>query len=262
MMADSTSVVDRSGQSIISRLWERNYDPLTTRIIEDLSIESTARCLDLGAGAGSMAYWLAGHADRGSVLAVDIDTSDLDDTRASNLTVRRLDITRDDIRDEIEPASFDLVLARAVLSTLPHSDDLLERAAQWLAPGGWLVVEDFYLLPSQDSSTPSGRAVIDAYQKTFDAIGSDTRWARRMPAGLAKAGLTSLGLNVRPLGSGMAVSESELIRARMELQGQPLVDNGWVTAEALADFVGSLDNPESRDIATLQISAWGRRPAV
>ena len=51
-----------------------------------------------------------------------------------------------------------------------------------------------------------------------------------------------------------------MMRARLIYQGAPLVDNGLVTAEQLAEFVASLDDPGAQDIATLQISVWARRP--
>lgn len=255
---NNMSVVGESSETIISRLWERNYDPLTIKIIENLSIESSARCLDVGAGAGSMAYWLAGRADKGTVLAIDIDTSHLDAARAPNLAVKQMDITR----EEFEPAAFDFVLARGVFAQLPQPDHLLARATQWLAPRGWLVVEDFYFLPGEDAPTPTGRAVVGAYLTAFRANGADMRWARRLPANMAQTGLASVGMHVRPMGPGLLATDNDLMRARLELQGQPLVDNGLVTAEHLADFIASLDRPEVRDITTLEISAWGQRPAA
>ncbi|MEV5432631.1 class I SAM-dependent methyltransferase [Streptomyces sp. NPDC052701] len=247
--------VDQS-EAILSKLWERNYDPLTTDIISRLPLRPDARCLDVGAGAGSMAYWLAERVPDGSVLAVDVDTTLLDASRSPNLTVRRADVEQ----EEFPEGSFDLVLARGVLSVLRAPDELLERAVRWLAPGGWLVAEDFYFLPGEDASTPVGRAVIEAYLRAFRGHGADMRFARRLPARLAQLGLASVDLHLRPLGPGQGEYENELMRRRLELQGQPLVDNGWVSAEQLTEFVATLDRPEARDVTTLLFSVWGRRP--
>lgn len=253
--------VDRSeanrSEALLSKLWERNYDPITTELLNRMSIPPDAHCLDIGAGAGSMSYWLADRAPNGSVVAVDVDTSLIGASRAHRVAVRQGDIER----EEFTPASFDLILARGVLSTLSDPDELIARAVRWLTPGGWLLVEDFYFLPAEDSPTQAGRSVITAYLQALRGQGADMRFARRLPVRLAQAGLASVDLQLSPLGPGQGEHENELMRRRLELQGQPLVDNGWVSAEDLAEFTASLDRPEARDVSTLLFSVWGQRPA-
>lgn len=256
-MTRQTTAPDQLDDTSISHLWELNYDPLTIRLLEDLPIASGARCLDIGAGAGSMSYWLADRDRTGTVLAVDTDIGELDAGRAPNLTVRRLDISGTDL----EPGMFDLVLARGVLATLPDPDDLLVRVADLLAPSGWLLVEDFYFLPGEDAPTETGRAMLAAYLGAFRTSGADTSWARRLPAGLAAAGLTSVGVNVRPLGPGMSVTDNRLMRRRLEMQGRGLVDGGLLADEHLDRFLAVLDTPAALDVTGLEISAWGRRPS-
>lgn len=254
-MTESVFVMDKPDELTLTRFWESRYQPLTTRIIQDLPIEPAWRCLDMAGGAGSLAYWLAERVGQGTVLAVDSDIRYLDDARAANLEVRQLDITSTDFT----PGSFDLIVARGVLSGLPGADEMLTQSVRWLAPGGWLVVEDFYFLPSEDAPTAAGRAVVDAYTKGFEARGADVRWARRLPAGMARAGLTSLGVHVTPLGPGQSPGENALIRMRLQLQGHHLVEKGMVSAEQMAEFIASLDAPEAWDVTTLQFSVWGQR---
>jgi tRNA A58 N-methylase Trm61 len=54
---------------------ERLRDPLSVRRLRRLGVGAGWRCLEVGAGAGSMVRWLS-HAvgPRGWVLATDIDT--------------------------------------------------------------------------------------------------------------------------------------------------------------------------------------------
>lgn len=250
-----TDVVD--GLAVINDLWERNYDPPTQKIISGLGVRPDWQCLDLGAGAGSLSYWLAPQVPDGGVLAVDVDTSLLDEGRAANLTVKQVDLAVDDLAE----GTYDLILARAIFSQLPDPDQALARAVRWLRPGGWIVVEDFYFLPSDDSPTTYGRAVVDAYVKVFQTHGVDARWARKIPARLAQAGLTDVGTQVRTLGPGQGVQENALMHARLTYQGAPLVEHDLVSAETLAEFMASLDKPEAQDVTTLQFSAWARRPA-
>jgi SAM-dependent methyltransferase len=244
-----------AGEAAIAALWERNYDPRTTAIISALPVEPTWRCLDLGAGAGSMSAWLAERIPRGTVLALDVDTRMLDASRTPNLTVRRADAA--DV--EFAPGSFDLILARALFQYLPDPEAALRRAIDWLAPGGWLVAEDFYFLPSEDAPTPAGQALVAAYIKGLNASGADMRWARRLPSTMAGAGLVSVGAEVTPLGPGQHADDNELMRLRMTLHGHELVEAGLVTAAHLADFIAGIDDPTARDITTLQFSVWGRK---
>lgn len=244
-------------EAMLGRLWERNYDPATQGIIENLPLEPHWRCLDVGAGLGSMSYWMSERAHRGSVLALDVETHNIDERRAPNLSVRRADVTEADF----EPHSFDLVLFRAVLSYLSDPEELVARAARWLSPGGWMVAEDFYFMPSEDGPSALGRKVVDAYTKGASGGGMDMRMARRLPAMLSGAGLGSVDLRLRPLGPGQGAEENELMRRRMELQGQPLVDEGLLTSEEISEFNAMLERPEVRDVTTLQFSVWGQRTA-
>jgi SAM-dependent methyltransferase len=240
---------------LLSKMWQRNYDPKTISIIESLSPAPTWKCLDMGAGMGSMSSWLAERVTEGSVLAVDTNTRYLTPLQGGNLTVQQADL----LATDYEPGSFDLVLGRAIFSSVSRPQDLLARAVDWLVPGGWLVVEDFYFMPPQDAPTPLGRAVVEGYTKAFALNGSDVRFARQLPARLALSGLEAVDFGVRPLGPGTGAHENELMRARMELQGQQLVAAGLVGAEDVSAFIDSLDRPESRDVTTLLFSAWGRK---
>ncbi|MFF6782505.1 methyltransferase domain-containing protein [Streptomyces sp. NPDC012510] len=240
------------------RLFERKYDPVTTAVVEGLPLERTWRCLEIGAGGGSMARRLAQRADRGTVLALDLDPSHIDTAGHANLEARQADVQKEDFA----PGSFDLVLARAVFEHLEEPAHLLERAVGWLAPGGWMVVEDFYYLPPEDATTHVSRTLVAGYLQRLRAQGADLWWGRRLPATLARVGLRSVGSRVTPAGPGQSAADDDLIALRMRQEGHVLVDNGVVTAEELAEFVGSLGDPRARDMTTMLVSAWGQRPTA
>jgi trans-aconitate methyltransferase len=112
---------------------------LTKRRIEHLGIADGARCLEVGGGRGSITRWLCeivGPAGR--VTATDIQVGFLDTVDAANL-----DVVRHDIRTDTFPqGSLDLVHTRAVLMHVPDDSDLLPRMVSWLAPGGWMLLEE------------------------------------------------------------------------------------------------------------------------
>lgn len=73
-------------------LLEQVNDPDMIKILESLPIEESSRCLEIGAGMGSIAYWLAARCSKGHVVVVDIDTRNPDPQRSSNLKVHEADI--------------------------------------------------------------------------------------------------------------------------------------------------------------------------
>ena len=115
------------------------YDPLTARQLDAIGIRAGWRCLDVGAGAGSVTAML-GHrvGATGSVLAVDLDTSLLQQMASDRIRVRRHDL----MTDPLPPDAFDLVHARLLLMHLPSRLDALRRLVRPLRPGGWLAAID------------------------------------------------------------------------------------------------------------------------
>ena len=99
-----------------------------------------AACLEIGAGGGSIAIWLADLVGpSGRVVATDIDVRSLEAIdRSPSLEVRRHDV----VQDPLEVGQFDLVHARLVLEHLPERDAVLTKLVRALRPGGWIVIED------------------------------------------------------------------------------------------------------------------------
>lgn len=118
------------------RLLEAEFDPRTFRYLDAIGVGAGWRCLEVGAGGGSVVRWLCEQVGpEGHVVAADIDPRFLDDVRKPNVEVRRCDITR----DEIELGFYDLVHCRFLLMHLDDPADVLRRMAAALRPGGWLV---------------------------------------------------------------------------------------------------------------------------
>jgi SAM-dependent methyltransferase len=118
---------------------ETVFDPGTRRHLRERGLREGWHCLEVGGGGGSITRWLAETVGvRGSVLVTDLNTRFLDELARPNLTVRRHDITT----DQVPEAAFDLVHLRMVLQHLPERRAVLRKPAAALRPGGWLVVED------------------------------------------------------------------------------------------------------------------------
>jgi len=70
-------------------LLEQVADPITLRRLERLDVREGWRCLEVGAGHGSVVRWLARPVGpQGPVVATDLDTRFLRDLAAPNIEVR------------------------------------------------------------------------------------------------------------------------------------------------------------------------------
>src|SRR5262249_33062351 len=118
------------------------FDAITIRHLKRRGIDDGWRCLEIGAGGGSIANWMSMRVgERGHVLATDIDTRYLTPLRFHliNLDVIEHDVTTDSLPTQY----FDLVHARLVIMHLRDKRAVLQRLIGALKPGGWLLVEDF-----------------------------------------------------------------------------------------------------------------------
>ncbi|WP_019629759.1 class I SAM-dependent methyltransferase [Actinomadura atramentaria] len=109
-------------------------------VVEEAGDLTPGRALDLAAGEGRNAVWLA---ERGwSVTAVDFSPNGL--AKARRLAESRgaeVDWVLADVRDHRpEPRAFDLVLVAYLHLPQPDLHGVLERAAAAVAPGGTLLV--------------------------------------------------------------------------------------------------------------------------
>ena len=120
-------------------LLEGRYDPHTFRRLGMFGPLAGARCLEVGAGAGSVACWLAVQArPAGQVVATDTNPRFIADAVKAGVEVRRHDI----LADPLEPGRYDLVHCRALLLHLADPRQAVRNMAVAVRPGGWLLIED------------------------------------------------------------------------------------------------------------------------
>lgn len=117
-----------------------------------------SRSLDFGCGVGRLTLPLARRS--GATTAVDVSTSMLSEARTNceRQSVTNVDFVVSDDRLSALSGSFDLVHSFLVLQHIaPHrGQELLDRLAQHVAPGGYLAVQ-FY---SRSNANPLVRAMV------------------------------------------------------------------------------------------------------
>jgi SAM-dependent methyltransferase len=169
-------------------------DPITRRHLAEVGVGDGWRCLEVGAGTGTIAAWLAEQVGaKGRVLATDLSLALMEQRglAAENLELRRHDILNDPIPD----GEFDLIHCRLVLEHLPGRLDALGRMARSLAPGGWLVIEEM-TFGSQQSVSRRGAAtiggLITALKHRLKRKGFDASFGLRLPIHFSRLGLTEV----------------------------------------------------------------------
>lgn len=248
---------DRPGERERLRLLEVWGDPHTRDVLGATGLAPDWRCLELGAGSGSVARWLAGRSPDGGVVAVDSDTRYLRDDLPPNLDVRAEDIRVLDL----EPASFDLVHSRLTFCHLPERTRLVRTAAGWLRPGGTLVIGDPLCIPAAASVYPEVRRFYGALEHGWSAQGSDmTTWAMTLPAQLARAGLRDVGTSTRPNRLGEQGPYGALAEANLRQEGSFLVERGLLDPADVAAVLRLMADPAFTDLRSITVYAWGRAP--
>ncbi len=232
------------------------YDPVTTHRLRALGVGPGARCLEVGAGTGTVARWLLREAGAREVVALDRDTSALGEAPEQGLRVVTADVTD----DSLDLGTFDLIHARFVLMHLPERRRVLARLATRLNPGGRLLLGDAVELPDTLGSTSPYRRTMDAmWEALRTTIGTDISAVPTYPHLLRKEGLADVGTELYcpplvPDGPLAHFWSQTLQRMRPEL-----VATGGVDAATVEECLAYLSSPTLAELAPGILLAWGRR---
>ncbi|SHF66889.1 methyltransferase domain-containing protein [Streptoalloteichus hindustanus] len=238
------------------RALEAVFDPTTVTVLTGLAVGPGWRCLELGAGGGSVARWLRDRCGPGAVVVTDVDTRLLAGL-GEGVEVLRHDLTSDDFPDR----RFDLVHVRAVLLHLPDPRRQLGRIARWVAPGGWLVVEDPVFSLAETSPDPDYRRMVGALRECMRrVVGTDLSWARSLPTAFAELGLVDLRLTPTVTVVGMGGANDHMWRLLVEQIAGPLAARGLATEPEARAWVDRFDDPAFVELSLTMLSMAGRRP--
>jgi SAM-dependent methyltransferase len=237
---------------------------VTIERLEAIGISPGWRCLELGAGGGSVAAWMARRVagpgrgrTSGEVLATDVDTRFLDELTEPNLTVLRHDAARDPLPEE----RFDLVHARFLLEHLPEREEVLDRVLRSMAPGAALVVQSIASFPIASSPHRDFRRAMASLERVLArTIGTDSRWGRSFPAPLQRRGLVDVGAAIHlPVTGGANASATCWALTLAQLRPR-MLELGLSDAPTLDRAERLLADEAFFDFAFATAIAWGRKP--
>jgi SAM-dependent methyltransferase len=253
---------------IFEHSWERELERLTGlerwadgesfRHLDGL-VEEGWRCLDIGAGAGSVTRHLAQRVGpTGSVMAADLETGLLE--RLVNEP--NVEISRQDILDGGLPeAEFDLAHARFVLVHIPEREQALDRMIESVKPGGWIFLTDLdwrTMCPAYPM--PVSERVEQGVREAFASAGLELDYGPRIPYQLEEHGLVDVEGQAFTRYMHGTSTGAEVYRLTIERLRDAIVAGGIASHADIDQVQAALRDPAYTAFTPTIWSVWGRKP--
>lgn len=255
----------RAVQTERLRALEAVLDEGTAQQLDSLGVGVGWRCLEVGAGGGSVAAWLCDRvAPNGTVVATDLDTTVLRDLSRPNLEIRAHDVLKDDLPQR----EFDLVHLRLLLAWLSEPHAALQRLISTLKPGGWLLAEEMDFA-SVAADPRVGAAAQDVFARVVAAANAilaaqhtfNPHYGRRVAGDLVDAGLTDVGGEGRASIWRGGEAGGTVWRLTFAQLREPMLASGLVTSADIDEAIALCDHPGFWFVSQITMAARGRLPA-
>ncbi|MFB9237912.1 class I SAM-dependent methyltransferase [Plantactinospora siamensis] len=242
---------------------ESFLDPVTARRLTPPLVRPGATCWEVGAGGGSVARFLADAVGpEGLVVATDLDPQHLE--ARPNMVIRR-----HDVRTDPPPGGpFQLIHARLLLLHLPERERVLRKLVGTLAPGGWLVIEEFdcstplrVLAAPDDDSAKLFTQVMETILGVLQSHGASMDWAQGVHTAMCQAGLVNVD-TVTHSQSWPGGSSGLSLHATNSRQLEPELLAAGLSIGQLRAFRELTANPDFAAMSYQFVSTRGRRPAI
>ena len=249
------------------RLLSRIVRPTTLGLFEQIHLDPSAACLDMGCGGGDVCFELARLVGPdGRVLGVDRDAEQIAIARseAADHGMHNVNFQVSDIYGFESPPEFDLAYGRFILTHLQNPGQAIAGMRRALAPGGVLAVEDIDF--SGHFSFPRSEAFdryIELYSEVVRRAGADPDIGPRLPGLLVDANLEGVGMKVvQP--AGIQGEVKRIHSLTMDYIRSPVLEHGLATNDEIDHLVGELDVLAGDDKTVMSlpriVQAWGFLP--
>lgn len=238
---------------------EAIWDPGTIERLERLGVGAGWHALEVGAGSGSIASWLADRVGpTGRVLAADLETGRLESLRAPHVEVARIDIRT----VELPAASFDLVHSRMVVQHLQDRPAAIANMVRALKPGGWLFLEDTDSLPLFRSATSEDflQDVRAAGYGLMRRSGHEPRGGHFDLAAMLETELEEVSAEGRAVMVQGGSFQARHYQLWLEFMKPRIVAEGEVSAERVDQALAEMGDPANHWLTQVLISSYGRKP--
>jgi SAM-dependent methyltransferase len=251
----------------------RLVDPITRRFFRAAGIENDMRVLDVGSGAGDVAYLAAELVGtKGSVIGVDREPAAIDAARrrAAGGSPSNVAFQVGDPADLRFETPFDAIVGRFVLQFQADPSAFLRKLTKHLRPGGIVVFHEIDwgglgsipAVPAYDRACRWG-------QETLRLHGTEFRMGAKLHATFVAAGLSPPSMRLEALvgGGPSATAVLQLLAGVVETLIPEMERLGVATAAdvGIETLVGRMqkevEDSHSIVIGHNQMAAWSRTRA-
>jgi SAM-dependent methyltransferase len=267
---DQDTAVDAEGQEyVFDPVWEKEterlvtnesiWDPGTFERFDRIGVARGWHCLEVGAGSGSAARWLAERVGPGGrVLATDLETA-----RLRAIGGQGVEVLRHDIREEdLPPDSFDLIHSRMVVQHLPNKDEVVARLVAALKPGGVLFLEDTDSLPLFRSAVSEDflQDIREAGYGLMRRAGHEPRGGHFDLQNAIASGLEDVRAEGRVVMVRGGSSQARHYQLWLEFMAPRIVAEGLLPQSRIDEAVREMGDPAHYWLSQVLISTTGRKP--
>jgi SAM-dependent methyltransferase len=233
------------------------YDQGTFACLDAIGVSSAWRCLEVGAGTGTVARWLARRVAPAVVVASDRDTRFLGGSADPHLVIQHWDLTTDTLPEK----AFDLVFARFVLMHMTERHTVLRRLHRAVAPGGYLVIADGDTTLGLASGFPEMATLWKALAQILAVtVGTEVTWTRSLPRRFQELGLTDIAVRAETPTLAGGGDHARFCELTLDTVEKVLLETGALDERAIADIRARLRDPMFQDLGPSVVYTWARRP--
>jgi SAM-dependent methyltransferase len=242
--------------------------PHTERLFRDAGIQSGARVLELGSGAGDVALIAAQLVGpSGTVVGIERDSRSVDWARARMAAAGNANVTlvRSDVGQFLTDELFDAAVGRYILMFVPDPASVLRSTARLVRPGGVLAFQepDWTRFLEEAARLPLWSVGATLLVDTLQQCDTNTDMGKSLSRAFQEAGLPAPAVRTDCL----IGSESWLpdclrsLRPKMMELGLPFEELGDV--DTLQDrLTGEVLAKKARTPLPSIVSAWSQKPAT
>ena len=262
-MSESEYLLTNADPATVDRFGglERTFDDLSIGHLARAGLGPGGRCLEIGAGGGSIARWMAGRVGvSGRVLALDLDTRWFQHDGSSQLEARDVDV----VSEPVPAGPWDLIHERLVLVHIPARLDVLDKLVASLAPGGWIVVEDFDTaeVRTTDRDGPDHdflAGMLRAFNRLLAARGAANSFGANALRHLRDRGLVDTGASGHVVVGTGGDDYTRVIAANTRQVWDGFIAQGVLESD-LERYLDLLEDPDTILGSPVLMTAWGRKP--